>query len=618
MQRVKSAALFIVCLSILLFATSASAVAPKPNVLILFSNDWTAATQGHIDSSYDNSLDYYGYFDQIKEYEYQPNNNFTPVGYISRDHYTSNNKYWSGNFLNWVTMTHADFIRKTFTGGKRSIDANKKTILQRAKIDERNAFRKTYRGADLTRLVPAAYADPSLLFYNSETSLTILDKNGRELSPEFKVRISVCDPAMPESNCTPYQNVGALKPEGLVQRYYRHLNFGLMSHTDAQATEGGVLRVPLGPVDAEFSQHSGQLASGEGVINIINDLNAERGWNPTAEKYYEALRYLKGNESGQESFCGTDGMSAEKGFNVYGCAPKRLWVDPISDPCQKTIIIVVSDEYPSKDSNMLPGSAFNPGYFDTPMNFGVNNPYNPDVSALVNTVGDAEGLSGSNRIIGNVLGLETDRCSLKFIPTLSEANGLCPSEPQAEGSFYLAGLAHNAFTGDLRPDLEGRQHVTTHVLAYRASPAGYHAPQPQMSPMWLAAKYGNFTDHNYNGIPDSDNEWMKSAELCTLYPDSIGCLPTGLSYADQGIDIEKAIAGSLIQDIGGDGICDNVGDSDHDGIIDQDDICPFDPLNDVDNDRICGDIDNCPEIANAGQADANNDGIGDVCTPPTL
>ena len=39
-----------------------------------------------------------------------------------------------------------------------------------------------------------------------------------------------------------------------------------------------------------------------------------------------------------------------------------------------------------------------------------------------------------------------------------------------------------------------------------------------------------------------------------------------------------------------------------------------DPLNDVDGDGICGDIDNCPEIAKQVK-DANGDGIGDACAP---
>ena len=42
-------------------------------------------------------------------------------------------------------------------------------------------------------------------------------------------------------------------------------------------------------------------------------------------------------------------------------------------------------------------------------------------------------------------------------------------------------------------------------------------------------------------------------------------------------------------------------------------ICPNDPDNDIDGDGICGDVDNCPTVANPMQLDADNDLFGDVC-----
>jgi hypothetical protein len=53
-------------------------------------------------------------------------------------------------------------------------------------------------------------------------------------------------------------------------------------------------------------------------------------------------------------------------------------------------------------------------------------------------------------------------------------------------------------------------------------------------------------------------------------------------------------------------------DSDGDGPGDACDVCPFDALNDADGDGTCGDVDNCPDLAN-DQADADADDLGDAC-----
>jgi hypothetical protein len=43
------------------------------------------------------------------------------------------------------------------------------------------------------------------------------------------------------------------------------------------------------------------------------------------------------------------------------------------------------------------------------------------------------------------------------------------------------------------------------------------------------------------------------------------------------------------------------------------DVCPNDPANDVDGDTVCGDVDNCPAIANIDQANVDGDPLGDAC-----
>ncbi|MGM0577988.1 MAG: DUF7507 domain-containing protein, partial [Myxococcota bacterium] len=52
-------------------------------------------------------------------------------------------------------------------------------------------------------------------------------------------------------------------------------------------------------------------------------------------------------------------------------------------------------------------------------------------------------------------------------------------------------------------------------------------------------------------------------------------------------------------------------DSDGDGTPDACDVCPYDPDDDIDGDGVCGDVDNCPTVANTDQTDSDLDGDGD-------
>lgn len=68
-------------------------------------------------------------------------------------------------------------------------------------------------------------------------------------------------------------------------------------------------------------------------------------------------------------------------------------------------------------------------------------------------------------------------------------------------------------------------------------------------------------------------------------------------------------------------------DGDGDGVGDACDPCGADPDNDVDQDGVCGDVDNCPSVSNPPsdcdsdpttpmtQCDADGDHVGDVCEP---
>src|ERR1700722_4424361 len=118
---------------------------------------------GVTQTTYSDTIDYYGYFDSAKCYTYG-SGVFTPAatvtGYVNSStpltsHHCSGQ--WSGNFLNWASMTRMDAVRKLLYGGLRSTDGTTSTVLERAFLPtDAHAFAKYYNGSDLASYVPFA------------------------------------------------------------------------------------------------------------------------------------------------------------------------------------------------------------------------------------------------------------------------------------------------------------------------------------------------------------------------------------------------------------------------------------------------------------------------------
>lgn len=104
-----------------------------PTVMFALSVEFptanTAAYQGVNDYSTSGAA-YLGYFDSAKCYSYDTGNQwFYPQS-------TTSNRLcslgWSGNFLNWATMTGLDEFRYAMTGGNRYSDTSNTTVLERS------------------------------------------------------------------------------------------------------------------------------------------------------------------------------------------------------------------------------------------------------------------------------------------------------------------------------------------------------------------------------------------------------------------------------------------------------------------------------------------------------
>lgn len=287
------------------------------------------------DTSYVHSYRYYGYFNDATCYVYQ-NGRFEP-------HSPASNRYcngqWSGNFLNWATMTRIDVVRKILYGGYRQVDTAAETVLERSMLpNDAHSFAKYYNGTDINRLTPFSditagleetaatgiticnTTDPSnrSQFSQNVTTPPLMrvargnyslwasnerwqcrwgtNSNGNDSaktgiyayssSPnnaakvgdgDYNVRVKACvaDESLQEENCEPYGN--NFKPRGLLQEYGRDdsMLFGLMTGSYVRNKSGGVLRKNVGRISDEISSDGTFIVPPSGG-SIIRTLNLLR------------------------------------------------------------------------------------------------------------------------------------------------------------------------------------------------------------------------------------------------------------------------------------------------------------------------------------------------------
>ncbi|MDM0054911.1 pilus assembly protein [Variovorax fucosicus] len=152
-------------------------ISPDPNlpmVMLNVSKDFSMFSRAYTDYedlNFDGAVDYtfmpafkyYGYFDSTKCYTHD-GNKFVPsttgATVESGKYYCTADSYWSGNFLNWATMSRMDVLRKILYGGLRSTDSTTDTVLELSFVPRNSqAFVKFYNGTDLNRLTPFNYSD---------------------------------------------------------------------------------------------------------------------------------------------------------------------------------------------------------------------------------------------------------------------------------------------------------------------------------------------------------------------------------------------------------------------------------------------------------------------------
>lgn len=357
-----------------------------PRVMLLMSNDQQMFVKaysdysdldgdGILDTSYKDGFEYYGYFNSGFCYNYDlSDGRFEPVAAVAAGtHQCSGN--WSGNFLNWATMTRMDIVRRVLYGGKRIIDSTTDTVLQRALLPtDAHAFVKVYKGSDLGKYTPyGSFSEISLCnmtrasgrsnaviesvtppllrvaqgsyplwsatesvqcVFKEETSAGGSDVRPSTLASvaDLKVRVQACvsgQDAEVSDYCRPYGAAPIYKPAGVLQQNSEDgsIRFGLMTGSHGQKASGGILRRNItalaGNADAstdEIDLNTGQfryLDSGSQLTTgIIMTLDSMRiaGWD------YDNYRYAD---------CGDPGITVPQ----YLASPDKCrdWGNPLAE-----------------------------------------------------------------------------------------------------------------------------------------------------------------------------------------------------------------------------------------------------------------------------------------------
>ncbi len=324
----------------------------------------------------------------------------------------------------------------------------------------------------------------------------------------YVVRTVVCDPgtdsngeSLLESNCWAYPD-GTYKPTGLLHRYgeTERMYFGLVTGSYRQNTAGGVLRKNMSSFTDEMDPDTGQFTTTRGIVHTLDEMRitgydygsysyqSNCGWiasrpinegecrmwgNPLAEMMYETLRYFAGEESPTPEFVDAISDGDDDGLDL----PMVSWNDPYDSAvsgypyCARPFMLVVSDVFPTFDSDHLPGAYFD-GFTGT-LTSHSDPAQSMDVEALADAIAVMEGETGTTpHFIGQVGDEYDGSCAPKTMTGWGNVRGLCPEEPTKRGSFYTPSVAYFGRKEDMS-GVTDEQHVYSYMV-------GLSSPLPRI------------------------------------------------------------------------------------------------------------------------------------------
>lgn len=520
---------------------------------------------GKIDVRFEPSFKYVGLFDPDVCYEYitgtDPRFKSKELAVTSTADTTNiqhcNHNLWSGNYLNYLTASKMDVIRKVLYGGKRVVDDVDRTVLAREFVpSDAHTWGKQYPSLtqlkdnanrpefDISLYTPFAAPNAGARHLFASTTLVTdttlnLDRpllrvirntqhhiyewvmteepegwglcdplSRRPTDPidtrcnsqygveEYVVRVEVCNTLIDIGGISyPLENVGDnkkptckqyngnyYKPIGLLNEFGETgaIQFGLMTGSYRNNTQGGILRSNIRNFTDEINQSTGQILNPQNLtdnsiiktldhfrIAGINGLYSEftphfhgvdydnplgncgtkgvvprkiengecRDWgNPLGEIVYETIRYFSGQTAGTPEFTKAATLNTDAQLGLT----EPAWRNPFSAgaglTCANKFQLLISDSTPSYDMDYVPGTPFNS---TAPSFAGLNMKSEAD-----SIFGNEYGAGPIQAYIGERSGHTDDLAPTpKSIDSLGDIRGIAPNTPTKEGGFSSAALS---------------------------------------------------------------------------------------------------------------------------------------------------------------------------------
>lgn len=140
---------------------------------------------GQLDVGYKpDVIDYFGYFNSRVCYNWSATNNrFEPAAAGTGSRGKQCSGQWSGDFLNYLTTSRMDALRKVLYGGFRAQDTATDTTLQGAFLpQDAHSWGKEYRGRDIEGYDIALYAPLSEPLFNGIHKFAVTTTTGNHLT----------------------------------------------------------------------------------------------------------------------------------------------------------------------------------------------------------------------------------------------------------------------------------------------------------------------------------------------------------------------------------------------------------------------------------------------------